>query len=90
MAEGEIRHPALDGVRWPVIGVRVRCGGTGLRAASWRPAPRAVLHEVLLPCTWPELERLAESPPAPAGRLRTARICRRRAGPGSGRRELPR
>jgi hypothetical protein len=56
----EIRHPALDGASWPTIGVRVRRAGAGLRAASWRPAPHAVLHEVLLPCTWPELERLAE------------------------------
>ncbi|WP_331746182.1 hypothetical protein OG923_34585 (plasmid) [Streptomyces halstedii] len=59
MAEGEIRHPALDGTGWPAIGVRVRCGDTGLRAASWRLAPHTVLWEVLLPCTWPELERLA-------------------------------
>ncbi|MET9779378.1 hypothetical protein ABZ023_34960, partial [Streptomyces sp. NPDC006367] len=62
MREDEIRHPALDGVRWPVIGVRVRREDSGPRAASWRPAPRAVLQEVLLPSTWPELERLAEIP----------------------------
>ncbi|WP_078949508.1 hypothetical protein [Streptomyces mutabilis] len=60
MTEDEIRHPALDGARWPVIGVRVHPEDAGPRAASWRPAPRAVLQEVLLPCTWPELERLAE------------------------------
>ncbi|MFE0857285.1 hypothetical protein [Streptomyces mutabilis] len=60
MSEDEIRHPALDGARWPVIGVRVRREDAGPKAASWRPAPRAVLQEVLLPCTWPELERLAE------------------------------
>ncbi|MFF8992613.1 hypothetical protein ACF09H_22290 [Streptomyces sp. NPDC014983] len=60
MGEDEFRHPALDGVRWPAIGVRVRRENVGLRAALWRSAPRAVLQEVLLPCTWPELERLAE------------------------------
>lgn len=59
MAEDEIRHPALDGARWPVIGVRVRREDSAPRAASWRPAPRAVLQDVLLPCTWPELEGLA-------------------------------
>lgn len=42
-----------------MIGVRVRREDRSLRAASWRPAPRAVLEDVLLPCTWPELERLA-------------------------------
>ncbi|MGW2686214.1 hypothetical protein ACWC6I_24055 [Streptomyces sp. NPDC001414] len=60
MSEDGIRHPALDGARWPVIGVRVHREDFGPRAASWRPAPRAVLREILLPCTWPELERLAE------------------------------
>ncbi|MEV3998984.1 hypothetical protein ACFYPK_28520 [Streptomyces halstedii] len=60
MAEDEIGHPALDGTGWPAIGVRVHRGDTGPRAASWRPVPRAVLREVLLPCRWPELERLAE------------------------------
>ncbi|MFK0142714.1 hypothetical protein [Streptomyces murinus] len=56
----EIRHPALDGVSWPAIGVRVHSGEGGPRAASWALAPRAVLREVLLPCTWPELEGLAQ------------------------------
>jgi hypothetical protein len=27
---------------------------------SWRLAPQAVLEDVLLPCTWPELESLAQ------------------------------
>ncbi|MER0476773.1 hypothetical protein ABR737_43600 [Streptomyces sp. Edi2] len=60
MGQDELRHPALTGAPWPVIGVRVRRGDCGPRAASWRPAPRTVLEDVLLPCTWPELERLAE------------------------------
>ncbi|WEO93017.1 hypothetical protein A6P39_002350 [Streptomyces sp. FXJ1.172] len=60
MARDEIRHPALTGALWPVIGVRVRREDHSPRAASWRPAPHAVLEDVLLPCTWPELERLAE------------------------------
>ena len=60
MAQGEIRHPALTGEPWPVIGVRIRREDRRLRAASWRPAPHTILEEVLLPCTWPELERLAE------------------------------
>ncbi|MDP5315665.1 hypothetical protein [Streptomyces poriferorum] len=55
----EIGHPALAGGAWPVIGVRVRREGRGLRAASWRPAPYTVLEDVLLPCTWAELEGLA-------------------------------
>lgn len=56
----EIGYPALAGGSWPVIGVQVRReGGQGLRAASWRPAPYAVLEDVLLPCTWPELEGIA-------------------------------
>lgn len=56
----EIAHPALAGGPWPVIGVRVRREGRTLRAGSWRPAPHAVLEDVLLPCTWPELEGLAQ------------------------------
>ncbi|MFC8704899.1 hypothetical protein ACFUIV_22310 [Streptomyces anulatus] len=56
----EIGHPALGGGVWPVIAVRVRREtGQGLRAESWRPAPSAVLVDVLLPCTWPELEGIA-------------------------------
>ncbi|TLQ39172.1 hypothetical protein [Streptomyces marianii] len=55
----EIGHPALTGGPWPVIGVRVRREGQGLRAASWRPAPHAAAEDVLLPSTWPELEGLA-------------------------------
>jgi hypothetical protein len=55
-----IGHPALTGEPWPVIGVRVRREGGRLRAASWRPAPLSVPEDVLLPCTWPELEGLAE------------------------------
>ncbi|MEV4191031.1 hypothetical protein [Streptomyces toxytricini] len=55
----EIGHPALTGGPWPVIGVRVRREGHSLRAASWRPAPYAAAEDVLLPCTWPELEGLA-------------------------------
>ncbi|MFE0373934.1 hypothetical protein [Streptomyces tendae] len=60
MTQDEIRHPALTGAPWPVIGVRVRREDNNVRAASWRPAPHAVPEDVLLPCTWPELERLAE------------------------------
>lgn len=62
MAEAEvvIRHPALDGEPWPAVGVRVRREDRLLRAASWTTAPLAVQQDVLLPCTWPELERLAE------------------------------
>ncbi|MFE1764062.1 hypothetical protein ACFW81_07580 [Streptomyces angustmyceticus] len=60
MAQAEIRHPALTGAPWPVIGVRVRREDRRPRAASWRPAPRGVLADALLPCTWPELECLAE------------------------------
>jgi hypothetical protein len=60
VARDEIRHPALTGEPWPVIGVRVCREDRSPRAASWRPAPRAVLEDVLLPCMWPELERLAE------------------------------
>jgi hypothetical protein len=60
VTQDEIRHPALTGDPWPVIGVRVRREDRSPRAASWRPAPRAVLEDVLLPCTWPELEGLAE------------------------------
>lgn len=56
----EIGHPAVAGGVWPVIGVRVRREtGRGLRAASWGPGPYAVLEDVVLPCTWPELEGLA-------------------------------
>ena len=60
MAQAEIRHPALSGETWPVIGVRVRREDRRLRAASWRPAPLAVPEDVLLPCAWRELEGLAE------------------------------
>ncbi|MET9871074.1 hypothetical protein ABZZ16_33985 [Streptomyces sp. NPDC006386] len=60
MAQSEKRHPALTGERRPVIGVRVRRSSRSPRAASWRPAPHAVLEDVVLPCTWPELERLAQ------------------------------
>ncbi|WP_237277546.1 hypothetical protein [Streptomyces caniscabiei] len=60
MTQDELRHPALTGAPWPVIGVRVRREDNNPRAASWRPAPHAVPEDVLLPCTWPELERLAE------------------------------
>jgi hypothetical protein len=60
VTQDEIRHPALTGDPWPVIGVRVRREDRSPRAASWRPAPRAVLEDVLLPCTWTELEGLAE------------------------------
>lgn len=60
MTQAEIRHPALTGAPWPVIGVRVRREDHSARAASWRPAPQTVLEDVLLPCTWPELERFAE------------------------------
>ncbi|MFH0246423.1 hypothetical protein ACGRHY_29290 [Streptomyces sp. HK10] len=60
MAKAEMRHPALAGESWPVIGVRIHREGRRPRSASWRPAPLTVLEEVLLPCTWPELERLAE------------------------------
>ncbi|MFK0047738.1 hypothetical protein ACIQU4_27355 [Streptomyces sp. NPDC090741] len=60
MAGEEIGHPALAGGPWPVIGVRVRREDRAPRAASWRPAPYAVPEDVLLPCTWPELERLAQ------------------------------
>ncbi|WP_274036674.1 hypothetical protein [Streptomyces sp. MMBL 11-1] len=56
----EIGHPALAGEVWPVIGVRVgREAGRGLWAASWRPGPFVVLEDVVLPCTWPELEGIA-------------------------------
>lgn len=60
MKRDEIRHPALTGDPWPVIDVRVRREDSSPRAASWRPAPHTALEDVLLPCTWPELERLAE------------------------------
>ncbi|MER6717126.1 hypothetical protein [Streptomyces sp. NPDC000877] len=60
MARDEIGHPALTGAPWPVIGVRVRREDSSLRAASWQLAPHAVLEDVLLPCTWPELEPLAQ------------------------------
>lgn len=59
MTRDEIRHPALTGEPWPVIGVQVRREDSSPTAASWRPAPHAALEDVLLPCTWPELERLA-------------------------------
>jgi hypothetical protein len=59
VSEAEGGHPALAGERWPAIGVRVCRQGRRPWSASWRPAPQAVLEEVLLPCTWPELERLA-------------------------------
>lgn len=59
MVQEEIAHPALGGVSWPVIGVRVRREDGLVWAASWRPAPRAVPEDVLLPCTWAELEGLA-------------------------------
>ncbi|MDW4912492.1 hypothetical protein [Streptomyces californicus] len=55
----EIEHPALAGVSWPVIGVRVRREGLSLRAAFWPPAPQTVLVDVLLPCTRAELEGIA-------------------------------
>ncbi|MFI1075958.1 hypothetical protein [Streptomyces puniciscabiei] len=77
MARDEIRHPALTGALWPVIGVRVRREDHSPRAASWWPAPRAVLEDVLLPCTWPELERLAEI--ATGRSRRPLRVCRVRA-----------
>ncbi|MGP3950888.1 hypothetical protein [Streptomyces sp. 7N604] len=54
MAKTDIRHPALTGDPWPVIGVRVRPEDRRLRAASWRPAPLAVPEDVLLPCPGPE------------------------------------
>ncbi|MDX3695031.1 hypothetical protein PV726_32775 [Streptomyces europaeiscabiei] len=60
MTRDEIRHPALTGGPWPVIGLWVGREDRSPRAASWRPAPRVVQEDVLLPCTWPELERLAE------------------------------
>ncbi|MFE2640842.1 hypothetical protein ACFXKF_40045 [Streptomyces scopuliridis] len=60
MTQDEIRHPALTGAPWPVIGVRVRHEDRRPRAASWRPAPLAVPQDVLLPCAWPELEGLAK------------------------------
>ncbi|MDX3801077.1 hypothetical protein [Streptomyces sp. AK04-3B] len=60
MTRDEIRHPALTGEPWPVIGIRVRREDSSPTAASWRPALHAALEDVLLPCTWPELERLAE------------------------------
>ncbi|MFB0620274.1 hypothetical protein [Streptomyces sp. AGS-58] len=60
MTQDEIRHPALTGEPWPVIGVRARREDRSPTAASWRPAPHAALEDVLLPCTWPELERLAQ------------------------------
>lgn len=60
MAQNELRHLALTGEPWPVIGVRVRREDHSPLAASWRPAPHAVLEDALLPCIWPELERLAE------------------------------
>ncbi|MBP5896306.1 hypothetical protein [Streptomyces scabiei] len=55
----EIRHPALTGEPWPVIDVRVCREDSSPRAASWRPAPHTALDDVLLSCTWLELERLA-------------------------------
>ncbi|WP_395368378.1 hypothetical protein OHU45_37405 [Streptomyces tubercidicus] len=42
-------------VHWPVIGVRVRREERYARTASRRPALRAVLEDVLLPYSWPEL-----------------------------------
>ncbi|MFE2093007.1 hypothetical protein ACWD4L_13795 [Streptomyces sp. NPDC002596] len=42
-------------VHWPVIGVRVRLEERYARAPSRRPALRAVLEDVLLPYSWPEL-----------------------------------
>ncbi|MDX3067594.1 MULTISPECIES: hypothetical protein [Streptomyces] len=60
MAEAEVGHPALAGAPWPVIGVRVRREERRPRSASWRPAQWTVREDVLLPCTWPELEGLAE------------------------------
>lgn len=60
MARDEISHPALTGGPWPMIGVRVSREDSSPRAASWQPAPHTVLEDVLLPCTWPELERLAQ------------------------------
>jgi hypothetical protein len=60
VTQTEIQHPALTGAPWPVIGVRIRRQDRRPQAASWRPAPLTVLEEVLLPCMWPELERLAE------------------------------
>ncbi|MFD7556486.1 hypothetical protein ACFV9E_18350 [Streptomyces sp. NPDC059835] len=59
MAGEEIGHPALAGETWPVIGVRVRRADRAPLAASWRPAPHTALEDVLLPCTWPELDGLA-------------------------------
>ncbi|MGW0673151.1 hypothetical protein [Streptomyces sp. NPDC002746] len=55
----EIGHPVLAGASWPVIGVRVRREGHSLRAGFWPPAPHTVLVDVLLPCTWAELEGIA-------------------------------
>ncbi|MFI1225926.1 MULTISPECIES: hypothetical protein [Streptomyces] len=55
----EIGHPALAGGSWPVIGVRVRRESQRLRAGAWRPAPHMVQEDVLLPCTWAELEGIA-------------------------------
>ncbi|MFF1285620.1 hypothetical protein ACFVY4_33655 [Streptomyces sp. NPDC058299] len=43
MTQTEIRHPALTGEPWPVIGVRVRRQDRSPTAASWRPAPHAAL-----------------------------------------------
>lgn len=60
VAEAEVGHPALAGVPWPVIGVRVRREERRPLSASWRPARWTVLEDVLMPCTWPELEGLAE------------------------------
>ncbi|WP_030872351.1 hypothetical protein [Streptomyces sp. NRRL S-37] len=57
MTRDEIRPPALTGEPWPVIGVRVRREDHSPRAASWRPAPRAVLEDVLLLCTRPKTTR---------------------------------
>ncbi|WP_216590261.1 hypothetical protein [Streptomyces brasiliscabiei] len=49
MTSDEIRHPALTGEPWPVIGVRVRRDESSPREASWRPAPHTALEDVLLP-----------------------------------------
>ncbi|WP_331750684.1 hypothetical protein OG215_36100 (plasmid) [Streptomyces globisporus] len=76
----EIGHPAVAGGVWPVIGVRVRRErGGGLRAASWGPGPSVVLVDVLLPCTWPELEGLAR---IAVGRSRARVYVRELATPG--------
>ncbi|MCX4993749.1 hypothetical protein [Streptomyces sp. NBC_00568] len=50
MTRDELRHPALTGEPWPVIGVRVRREDHSPRPASWRPASHAVLEDVLRLC----------------------------------------